>query len=152
MLRCSVMSDSLQLHGLYPSRLLCPGDGILQARILEWVALLSSRGLNPNILCCSRFFTTERHQGSSPTGASSSSLNKWGNWGRKVRLYAGGWGRELLALMLWGPSLSAPSLPPLAVLHTGATAENPAVPRVHQCPRARSRLLNQTRSKFLPSH
>ena len=26
MLSCSVMSDSLQLHGLWPSRLLCPSD------------------------------------------------------------------------------------------------------------------------------
>ena len=36
----SVMSDSFQLHGLQPARLLC---GILQARILEWVAMPSSR-------------------------------------------------------------------------------------------------------------
>ena len=26
MLRCSVMSNSLQLHGPYPTSLLCPGD------------------------------------------------------------------------------------------------------------------------------
>ena len=39
----SVMSDSLQPHGLY----ILPGSsvhGILQARILEWVAVPSSRG------------------------------------------------------------------------------------------------------------
>ena len=39
---CSVMSDSLRPHGLSP-----PGSsvhGILQARILEWVFMLSSRG------------------------------------------------------------------------------------------------------------
>ena len=35
----SVMSDSLRPHGLYPTRLLCPW--ILQARILEWVAMTS---------------------------------------------------------------------------------------------------------------
>ena len=38
----SVVSDSLQPHGLYP-----PGPsahGILQARILEWVAMPFSRG------------------------------------------------------------------------------------------------------------
>ena len=38
----SVMSNSLSLCGLQPARLLCPG--ILQARILEWVAVPSSRG------------------------------------------------------------------------------------------------------------
>ena len=41
----SVMSDSLQPHRLYPARL--PGSsvhGILQARILEWVAISFSRG------------------------------------------------------------------------------------------------------------
>ena len=32
-------------HGLYPARLLCPlSMGILQARILKWVAMPSSRG------------------------------------------------------------------------------------------------------------
>ena len=39
---CSVMSDSLQPHGLYP-----PGSsvhGISQARILEWVTIFSFRG------------------------------------------------------------------------------------------------------------
>ena len=39
---CSIVSDSLQPHGLYP-----PGSsvhGILQARILEWVAIPFSRG------------------------------------------------------------------------------------------------------------
>ena len=38
----SVVSDSLQPHGLYPSTLLCPGG--LQAGILEWVAIPFSRG------------------------------------------------------------------------------------------------------------
>ena len=37
-----VVSDSLWPHGLQPSRLLC--HGILQARILEWVAMPSSSG------------------------------------------------------------------------------------------------------------
>ena len=35
---CSIMSDSLQPHGLFTAH------GILQARILEWVAFPSSRG------------------------------------------------------------------------------------------------------------
>ena len=38
---CSVVSDSLQLYGLQPSRLL---HGILQARILKGTAMSSSRG------------------------------------------------------------------------------------------------------------
>ena len=37
----SVIFDSLQPNGLQLARLLCPG--ILLARILEWVAMLSSR-------------------------------------------------------------------------------------------------------------
>ena len=37
---CSIMSDSLQPHGLPDSSV----HGILQARILEWVAVSSSRG------------------------------------------------------------------------------------------------------------
>ena len=37
----SVVSHSLQPHGLQPTRL--PVHGILQARILEWVAMPSSR-------------------------------------------------------------------------------------------------------------
>ena len=36
---CSVVSDSLRLHGLQPARLLCPWDS--QARTLEWVAIPS---------------------------------------------------------------------------------------------------------------
>ena len=39
---CSVVSDFLQPHGLYPARLLCPW--ILQATILEWITILFSRG------------------------------------------------------------------------------------------------------------
>ena len=38
-----VMSDSLRPHGLQPTRVLSPLDGVLQARILEWVTMLSSR-------------------------------------------------------------------------------------------------------------
>ena len=40
---CSVVSDSLQLCALQPTRLLCPWDF---PRILEWVAVSSSRGSN----------------------------------------------------------------------------------------------------------
>ena len=41
----SVVSDSLPPHGLQPSRLFC--HGILQARILKWVAISFSRGIFP---------------------------------------------------------------------------------------------------------
>ena len=43
---CSVLSDSLRPHGLSPP----PGSsvpGILQARMLEWVAMSSTRGVFP---------------------------------------------------------------------------------------------------------
>ena len=43
---CSVVSDFLQPHGLYPARLLCPW--ILQATILEWITILFSRGCSPS--------------------------------------------------------------------------------------------------------
>ena len=39
---CSVVSNSLQGHGLQPARLLCPW--CFQARILEWVVMLFSKG------------------------------------------------------------------------------------------------------------
>ena len=41
----SVVSDSFQLHGCSPSG--SSGDGILQARILEWVTIPFPRGSSP---------------------------------------------------------------------------------------------------------
>ena len=41
MLTCSVVSDSLQPHGVHQAS---PSKGVLQARILEWVAMPSARG------------------------------------------------------------------------------------------------------------
>ena len=58
----SVVSDSLQLHGLQPTKLLCPWKN-LQARILERLAIPSSRGSSPSrdqsqVSCIAgRFFT-----------------------------------------------------------------------------------------------
>ena len=58
---CSVVSDSLQPHGLH---------GILQARILEWVAIPFSRGffptqgLNPGLQHCRQILYELSHQGS----------------------------------------------------------------------------------------
>ena len=43
-LSCSVMSDSFRPHGLYVACQAPLSMGILQARILEWVAMPSSRG------------------------------------------------------------------------------------------------------------
>ena len=42
----AVTSDSMRHHGLYPARLLCPQAplGIIQGRILVWVAMPFSRG------------------------------------------------------------------------------------------------------------
>ena len=45
MCACSAEVDSLWDYGLWPARLLC--HGILQARILEWVAMPSSRRFSP---------------------------------------------------------------------------------------------------------
>ena len=45
----SVMSDSLQHHGLYVACWAPLSMGILQTRILEWVAMPSSRGSSQGI-------------------------------------------------------------------------------------------------------
>ena len=42
---CSVMSDSLQHHGLWPVS--CSAHAIFQARILGWVSISYSRGSSP---------------------------------------------------------------------------------------------------------
>ena len=60
---CSVVSSSLRPYGLQPTRLLY--HWILQARILEWVVIIFSRGSSPFMdwTCVSwiagRFFTAE---------------------------------------------------------------------------------------------
>ena len=68
-LSCSVMSDSLWPHGLYPARLLHPW--ISQAKILEWVAshsllqgIFLTHGSNPSLLHCRRILYLLSHQGS----------------------------------------------------------------------------------------
>ena len=51
---CSVVSDSLQLHGLWPSRLLCPWDspgkntGVGCYSLLQ--GIFPTQGLNPGLL------------------------------------------------------------------------------------------------------
>ena len=60
---CSQLYLTLRPRGLYPPRLLCPWD--FPARILEWVAISSSRGFpDPgtqptSIALAGGFFTTE---------------------------------------------------------------------------------------------
>ena len=49
LLSCSVISESLQPHGLWPIRLLCPSDS-LGKNIGEGHACL--QGSNPNLLHC----------------------------------------------------------------------------------------------------
>ena len=46
-LSCLVMSDSLRPHGLYLTLWAPLSMGILQARILKWVVMLSARGISP---------------------------------------------------------------------------------------------------------
>ena len=64
MLSCSAVSDSLRPCGLYVACQVPLSMGILQARILKWAAMPSSRGiftiqgLNPGLPHC------RRHQGS----------------------------------------------------------------------------------------
>ena len=64
MLSCSVMSDPLQSHGQAPRSIV-----VLQARMLEWVAMPSSRGsstqgLNPGLPHCRWILYHVSHQGS----------------------------------------------------------------------------------------
>ena len=79
---------TLQLHGLLPTRLLCPL--ILQARILKWVAMSSFRDLPyPGIISvspalASRFFTTEPPE--KPTKECYSTINE-----KDIMLFAATW-------------------------------------------------------------
>ena len=66
MLSHSVMSDSLQLHGQWPTRLLCPRSFPGNNNVMSWDFLLQgifpTQGLNPSLLSpalTGRFFTTE---------------------------------------------------------------------------------------------
>ena len=78
----SVVSDSLRPRGLYTVH------GILQARMLEWVALLFSRrifptqGSNPGLLHCRQIFYQLRHLRPLLNLAHWQVLSKgcWGSW------------------------------------------------------------------------
>ena len=66
MLSRSVMSDSLQSHGLYPTRLLCPWDfrgkntGVGCHVLLQ--GIFSTQGLNSGLLHCRQIhIRIERH-------------------------------------------------------------------------------------------
>ena len=63
---CSVMSDSLQLHGLYSDRLLCPWDspgkntGVGSHSLLQ--RIFPTQGLNPSFLHCREILSCLSHQ------------------------------------------------------------------------------------------
>ena len=68
-LSCSVVSDSLQPHGLYSTRLLCPWDFPGKNTGVGWCFLLQrifqTQGVNPSLLhaaLAGKFFTTEPPQ------------------------------------------------------------------------------------------
>ena len=64
---CSVLSDSLGTHGLYPSRLLCQWDspgkntGICCHSLLQGIFL--TEGSNPGLLHCRQILYHLSHQG-----------------------------------------------------------------------------------------
>ena len=64
----SVMSNSLQSHGLYPSRLLCPWDspgqntGVGSHSLFQ--GIFPTQGLNPDFLHCRQILSHLSHQGS----------------------------------------------------------------------------------------
>ena len=66
---CSVMSNSLQPHGLYLTRLLCPWDSPGKNTGLDSHSLLQSifltQGLNPGLLHCRQILYCLSYQGSS---------------------------------------------------------------------------------------
>ena len=65
---CSVVSDSLRPHGLYPTRLLCPWNspgqstGVGSHSLLQ--GILPTQGLNPGLLHCGWILYCLSHQGS----------------------------------------------------------------------------------------
>ena len=77
----SVMSDSLQPHGLYPARLLCPWDspgkntGVGCHSLLQ--ENLPTQGLNPSHLHCRQTFYHLSHHGSTAT-LRSTNRHIWG--------------------------------------------------------------------------
>ena len=87
---CSVMSDSFQLHGHYnlPGSSVC---GILQARILEWVAysflqgIFPTQGSNLGLPHCGRILYHLSHQ-EIPTGNKSNSKKYSARESPKLRL------------------------------------------------------------------
>ena len=68
-LSCSVVSDSLWLHALYPARLLCPwgfsGKNTGVSRHALFRRISPTQGLNPGLLRCWRILYRLSHQGSS---------------------------------------------------------------------------------------
>ena len=86
---CSVMSDSLQPLGLYPTRLLCPWNfpgkntGVGCHFLLQ--GIFPTQGLNPGLLHCRQMLYHLSHQGS-PKGKPVIYEKKSGG-GMRVRIY-----------------------------------------------------------------
>ena len=64
----SVVFDSLQLHGLYPTRLLCPWNSPDKNTVVGNHSLLypvfQTQGSNPGLLHCRRILYSLSHEGS----------------------------------------------------------------------------------------
>ena len=64
---CSVMSDSLQPHGLWPARLLCPWNSPGRNTAVVCHSLLQrifpTQGLNPRFPCCRQISLPSEPQG-----------------------------------------------------------------------------------------
>ena len=82
---CSVVSDSLRSHGLYPTRLLCPWNspgkntGVVCCSLLQ--GIFPTQGSNPGLLHCRQILYHLSHKGSpiyglSPIKSVGSQLNQ----------------------------------------------------------------------------
>ena len=91
------MSDSLHFHHLYPTGLLCPCN--TQARILEWVAMLFSRGSNSfwvqthvsYVSCIGRWVLYHQCYLGSPTVSTVRFKSKWISFGKGVQVQSLHW-------------------------------------------------------------
>ena len=83
MLSLSIMSDPLQLHGLWPNRLLCSWDfpgkntGVDSHFLLQ--GIFPSQGWNPGLLDCRQIYYYLKHWGSHNLTFTFISIPKKGN-------------------------------------------------------------------------
>ena len=107
-LSCSVMSNSLQPHELYLAHQALLSMGILQARILEWVAMPSSRGsFQPRVQTevshtAGRFLPSEPPGKSLCTEVGSLSLLRGSSWPRnQTGVSFSGWATRVVVIFLY---------------------------------------------------